>query len=388
MRQPNTVCCPSRYFCILADANHCHQDRRTLPEVYSEQQSPRPPEDILRFFRAADISAKIGLRSSLLRYQQETVAAMANLEMSTLRPKSPLYTALFDVGGSKKLWYRPQTLEFIQECPPTEPSRGGILCEELGSCRDFCILSSASLQFSGTGKTIMVIALILATLHTLPAPHAISQPVMTPLSLRHFPDAPMIAQIQPDKTGLERGVPTLVELLLHKARASSSVMSALVPLSAGRFKDRTASFLSRINSPSLRTALQENVPLYFVPEPPPTRQPRQCNEEKRGLRRFFLSGATLLVIPSMLHQQWRQELLKHVDDGRLRVLDLCGGQEMPHVATMANEYDVSMQTGRADCCCFTDCMQIVILTYDRKSRPLAFHCIILCTSRPYHRGEA
>ena len=83
LRQPNTVCCPSRYFCILADANHCHQDRRTLPEVYSKQPSPRPPEDILGFFRAADVSAKIGLQSSLLRYQQETntVAAMANLEM-------------------------------------------------------------------------------------------------------------------------------------------------------------------------------------------------------------------------------------------------------------------------------------------------------------------
>ncbi|KAI5821670.1 hypothetical protein K523DRAFT_328108, partial [Schizophyllum commune Tattone D] len=52
--------------------------------VCSEQPSPRPPEDILPFLRPADVSAKIGLRSSLLRYQQETniVAAMANLEMA------------------------------------------------------------------------------------------------------------------------------------------------------------------------------------------------------------------------------------------------------------------------------------------------------------------
>ncbi|KAK0463570.1 uncharacterized protein EV420DRAFT_1618586 [Desarmillaria tabescens] len=108
------------------------------------------------------------------------------------------------------------TMEILRERPMVAPNRGGVLCEELG-----------------TGKTVMTLTLIMATLHQLSAPEESIidvRPVLTPLSLRYFPSAEMSAarnrlmrsRRQKSTNVPALGVPSLPELLLHQIFSSNT----------------------------------------------------------------------------------------------------------------------------------------------------------------------
>ncbi len=82
-------------------------------------------------------------------------------------------------------------------------------------------------QIIGTGKTVMTLTLIMATLHQLSAPEESMidvRPVLTPLSLRYFPSGEMAAardrlmrsRRQKSTNIPTLGVPSLPELLLHQ----------------------------------------------------------------------------------------------------------------------------------------------------------------------------
>ena len=122
----------------------------------------------------------------------------------------PLYVPIHGIDGSN-FYFQPATMEVVHDRPTVAQTRGGILCEELG-----------------TGKTVMSLALILATLDQLPAPeesYLDPRPVLSPLAARYFPSQTYVdarekvAQRSPvrrieDTSGATR-VPSLTEYVLH-----------------------------------------------------------------------------------------------------------------------------------------------------------------------------
>ncbi len=73
----------------------------------------------------------LGMRSTLYRYQRRTVAAMVQRERSTEDIHDPLFVAFKAING-EIFYIQPGTLQTLRECPKVAPTRGGLLCEELG----------------------------------------------------------------------------------------------------------------------------------------------------------------------------------------------------------------------------------------------------------------
>ncbi|KAJ3513156.1 hypothetical protein NMY22_g15127 [Coprinellus aureogranulatus] len=165
------------------------EDPRTLAEIYSDLESPKavPIQGLgnisHRLLNYDDPLDGLGLRSKLYRYQRRSVAAMLHQELNEQDVPDPLYIPVTTVDG-KTFFFQPGTMEVLLERPQVAPCRGGILCEELG-----------------TGKTVMIISLILATLRQLPKPEASlidDRTVMTSLSFRHFPSTDCATARRPE----------------------------------------------------------------------------------------------------------------------------------------------------------------------------------------------
>lgn len=286
------------------------------------------------------------LTSPLYNYQRETVAAMLLREQADTSIPDPLYIPVTGIDGVP-FYLQPSTMELFRERPMVSRSRGGILCEELGKLPR-CICKSSNSRSPGTGKTVMVLALVLSTIDQLPEPdQTIYTPaIMTPVAFRHFRNAE-------NRTARERAhwksstgaFPTLVETLHH-----------LLQVNPDRTHTRLRNTLAESN-PSLLQSIERNAPYYL-----------HYNDEvervrsSRGGRRVasprvvYLTSATLIVVPSTLVLQWISEMHKHVTS-EIRVLVIRRDDEIPSALDLATQYDVrsiarfggSYLTSSSDC---------------------------------------
>ena len=96
-----------------------------MAEIYNELRSPMPSAK----FVVDDIP---GMKSTLYPYQKETVATMLAWELEPSSVADPLYMPVTGIDGSV-FYLQPETFELLQESPKVVQTRGGILCEELGS---------------------------------------------------------------------------------------------------------------------------------------------------------------------------------------------------------------------------------------------------------------
>ncbi|KIY50719.1 hypothetical protein FISHEDRAFT_37708 [Fistulina hepatica ATCC 64428] len=283
-------------------------DPDTLGKVYASVPSPSPnggPGFAGRLLDFDDDLEDLGMKTTLFRYQRRSVSAMLEIEAPVRYIPDPLFIPLPTVNGRRCLYIQPGTLELLQERPLTSTTRGGILCEELGS-----------------GKTVMILTLISTTLEELPAP-ALSlseEPtIMTSLSRRHFP-------LKPASYARTRSFPTLVELLLHRSRT--------MPLS---LSDRSRSQIRFSDHERLNTLRRAVVPFYLE-------APLQLDEGRRSSRaaaprRLYLSPATLIIVPNHLMLQWTSEITKHCSDS-LRVLVVRPDVAMPTPCSLASDFDI------------------------------------------------
>ncbi|EKM55021.1 uncharacterized protein PHACADRAFT_142857 [Phanerochaete carnosa HHB-10118-sp] len=307
-------------------------DNRTLAELYNTLPSPVIPEDESSAHpQAREIlggAAIRGLKSSLYAYQRRSVAAMIQRELQPGVIPDPLYVPVYGLDNSV-CYIQPATMELLRECPTVAQTRGGILCEELG-----------------TGKTVMSLALILATLDQLPAPeesYLDPRPVLTPLALRHFPSqtyadarekcakrSPARRRQKIDAVDTPR-VPSLIEHLLH--------ICSTDPLSTGVREYEDVLRFSR-----LWKAYKANTPFYhhYEDEPIETLRTSRKAHGDSGPRIMFLSSATLVVVPPNLLNQWFNEINKHCDS-TLRTYMMVDNNSLPSAKKLAL-YDIILMT--------------------------------------------
>ncbi|KAI9466079.1 P-loop containing nucleoside triphosphate hydrolase protein [Lactarius psammicola] len=287
-------------------------DNRTLAEIYSDL--PSPVLDInpqtLESSGLNDMIHEVilgqqiaGLRSKLYPYQRESVSAMIVKEMDDSVTPDPLYIPI--TGLDKTVFYlQPATMEILRERPMVATHHGGILCEELG-----------------TGKTIMTLALVLATIDQLSKPEESihdARPVMTPLAFRHFPDS----KFEASRKRLSRGRASISTHHLHLRRN-----------------------VEWLQNRGLQSLLDLNSPFYLQSEEPVTSKRSRRKDASRGFRKMYLTSATLIVVPPNLLAQWNSEILKHClgpdeTDDALRFLIVKPKDELPSVRVLASDYDI------------------------------------------------
>ncbi|KAG6906520.1 hypothetical protein DXG01_013485 [Tephrocybe rancida] len=318
-------------------------DRRSLAEIYGNLKSPSPTvtvgwENITgRLLNFSDNLSGLGMRSSLYKYQRRSVAAMIQQELDPSDVSDPLFISLRSMEN-ESFYLQPGTMEVLRERPTTAASQSGILCEELG-----------------TGKTVMILALVLATLNQLstPEPSIIDErPVMTPLSFRHFP-SPEYAAAR--KSFLRRNneaipvegprIPSLVELLLHRRRTTPDTTIHNIDTPCGDIREeKRRCWTEKVENIPQGAFLPFNTPFYYHYHGSPTVAERSARTRTEpGPRVVYLTSATLIVVPSNLLSQWDREIHKHCEY-HLRVLIMRSGTPMPSAASLASEYDIILMT--------------------------------------------
>ncbi|KAF8163635.1 hypothetical protein B0H34DRAFT_781279 [Crassisporium funariophilum] len=316
------------------------KDARTLADIYSDMGSPNPTPiagygDICRRLQDLDdILDGLGMRSTLYTYQRRSVLAMLQNELDLRDVPDPLFIPLTTID-KKEFYLQPGTMEILQERPMTASCRGGILCEELG-----------------TGKTVMMLALIMATKNQIstPKPSIVDErPILTPLAFRYFPSSDFATsrqrlfrgeKVQPP--GEELRVPSLVELLLHRSRTRPNLD---IPRSLfDKQYIRGIAIEDEVNTLPVGELLRANVPFYHHYSAGPSHRERtQRNHRDNGPKVMHLTSATLVVVPAILLSQWDREITKHCYVPP-RVLILRAKTAMPAVKSLATDYDIILMS--------------------------------------------
>lgn len=188
---------------------------------------------------------------------------------------------------------------------------------------------------TGTGKTVMVLGLVLVTLDQLPAPEESifdPRPVLTPLSLRTFPEEQETREKLMNTMRKKRfpadadRLPSLFELCLHQCTLNADLLDLRDPEREER--------LSRLR---VSDALRKNTPFYLHYNDKPNNSLRPRKDFSKAPRTVYLSSATLVIVPDTLHNQWASEINKHCDS-TLRCYTSADG-ELPAARELLS-YDV------------------------------------------------
>ncbi|KAI5122210.1 hypothetical protein M0805_002699 [Coniferiporia weirii] len=284
-----------------------NDDQRSLAQIFSELATTKVDvclPDIPR------------LRTLLYDYQRESVATMLEREAPGKDIDDPLYIPVKGMRG-ERFYFQPASMELLLARPRLSQSRGGFLCEELG-----------------TGKTVMTLALILATLDTLPRPpEHCSDRIITPLARRI---ASHLSSGSSRKSAVHSGrttegsckLPTLVEHLCHYIRANPDNIDV-------------RSYEDELEDRQLWKPLMKNTPYYLHDDSVLVRDigRPQRRHKTESSRLIYLSAATLIVVPKTLQAQWSSEILKHCSSS-IRTLVIKQKGDIPPAHELASNYDI------------------------------------------------
>lgn len=239
---------------------------QTLLQMFNSIPSPDPsPDDILDFdardaaYRLMD-SKVLGLTTTLYSYQRRSAALMLQRESQRQRVLDPRLVKVVDQQGTP-WYYDAVTGASLREPRHYDAPCGGILAEEMGA-----------------GKTLICLALILATRHI---------PSATPDHLRTTD-----LVIRPRIGSLAEMTASCI------TRHSVPWRAAFGAIGPGGFEHRQC-----------LDAIRRNPGCYFIPRPPRRRESRQLPSLSPS--RVFLSHCSLIIVPPNLVQQWKQEIAKH-----------------------------------------------------------------------------
>lgn len=233
------------------------------------------------------------------------------METRPARLVDPYFTPLSE-SGREGVYYVNTWNSDVQRHPGWyDLPRGGILCEQMG-----------------TGKTLVCLALIVATLSSPPRVPTDTIDISPPTndhSTHSFPFPAYHAIRQANDLPQSREFPSLVDLC-------TGVLSR-TDLSAKSYP-----YLP----PDIGPILSQ--PLYYIiyssedPDDPCSRQAKRSIMPKQGVRGMYLAKGTLVIVPEILIEQWKFEVEKHVEQGVLRILEI-GKEDVPPVKKLL-EYDI------------------------------------------------
>ncbi|RFU32482.1 hypothetical protein B7463_g3855, partial [Scytalidium lignicola] len=248
----------------------------SLFELFNTLPSPDPDPEIVTdryvkeaMYRILDNDVE-GLNTKLHSYQQRSAAMMLQRETQPAQMIDPRLRTLRDQNGL--VWYcDPDNGTCLREPRTYEAPRGGICAETMG-----------------LGKTLICLTLILATRE-------------------------MAAQIP-----VEYSLGTL------PVRKRTGSLVDMCASTIGRNGVPWRSYFTAMESDGYDfsqciDAIQRGAGYYLIPSPPPRRESR--NPIRLPPRKIYLSAATLVVVPSNLVQQWRQEIKKHTTGLKVLVVN-------------------------------------------------------------------
>lgn len=265
---------------------------QSLLQMFNSIPSPDPKLEDIQDFDARDAAYKLidsditGLKSALYSYQRRSAVLMLQRETQGQKILDPRLVKVVDQLGTP--WYYDAVAgTSFREPRYYDRPCGGILAEEMGA-----------------GKTLICLALILATRHipsSIPDIHRTDSPVVRPRlgSLADMAAACITRNSVPWRT----------------------VFGSLEP--------------NGIEYSNCVDAIRRNPGFYEVP-PPQRRKSRQSNIASTSAK-IYLSHASLVIVPPNLVQQWKQEIAKHTSG--LTVLVVDKKQKLPPVVELA-DFDV------------------------------------------------
>nr|POE88431.1 putative atp-dependent helicase c17a2.12 [Quercus suber] len=250
----------------------------SLYHIFNTLKSPAPsvidiPRD-QRYSREAledllEPTSTPGLRTILMPYQRRSAGLMLQREAAPKLELDPRLEERIAPDGSI-FYYNPRDLLFLRYPVYLEASRGGILAETMG-----------------LGKTVMILALILATKHhppILPEGHIA-------LDTRRSTGAATLSQMVTAAIN-RKSVPWQVELERVRHATGNDMANIATELDAAVVRYEIMTAPARWN----RTTM--------LPAP----------------KKLTLAATTIIVVPQNLCKQWKLEIEKHVEVGSLQVL--------------------------------------------------------------------
>ncbi|KAF4996228.1 hypothetical protein FDECE_12529 [Fusarium decemcellulare] len=271
------------------------EDDVSLLQLFNQIPSPSPAPDSVYDSYSKSVMYDLlqsnvpGLKSELYLYQRRSVALMLQKEV---QPESVLDPRLLHVkdqeGGG---WYLdPVAGAVLKEPRYYDGVSGGILAEQMGS-----------------GKTIMSLALVLAT-KTLP-----TQPP------EHFRagDGPR-----------RKRLASLADMAASCATRNAVPWKPYFDLCKVQSGEEYEHCIR---------ALGRNPGYYFLPAPEPRRAGRRPSQHVKPSKKLYLSNASIVVVPPNLVAQWKQEIRKHTDG--LEVLFVDKNKPLPSAEELL-KYDL------------------------------------------------
>ncbi|KAM0258412.1 hypothetical protein ACHAQJ_003889 [Trichoderma viride] len=264
---------------ILEDPDSAENDKGiSLLQLFNTIPSPCP--DLTSVFEPYTQDAMYnliestvpGLKTELYLYQRRSAALMLQKETQPGQILDPRLLHLKDTRGSP--WYMdPVTGTVLLGPRYYDAVSGGILAEEMGS-----------------GKTVICLALILATMHLPTNPPDFYKAGEPPVRSRIASLADMAASC-----ATRHAVPWRSYFEAWKARHGYEFTHC-------------------------NDILSRNPGHYFLPSKQPPRIGRRTTTCLEPPKEVYLSSASIVIVPNNLLAQWKQEIQKHTEGLRVLVL--------------------------------------------------------------------
>lgn len=235
-----------------------------------------------------------GLNTELYPYQKRTVATMIKREVEPDRALDPRFQPLKSPSG-QTFYYDNVSITLLRHRREYSEACGGILGESMG-----------------LGKTLICIATILATKGNWPE-------IPPEYSVNLLPVRPQVG--------------SLMQMAAAAVGRAQVPWRAILQESSGAGEDHA----------NCLAMLEDNVGSYVI-SPPEAKYSRRSSVIPKGVT-IRLSSSTLIVVPQNLLSQWRKEISTHVVDGRLTILYVDTGNEVPiPSADKLSRYDIILMS--------------------------------------------
>ncbi|GJJ12357.1 hypothetical protein Clacol_006598 [Clathrus columnatus] len=297
-----------------------------LAEIYSDLPSPKvststflqevKPRLRNHYLDALTWEKPPGMKTTLYKYQRRTIASMIQRELHPGMVPDPHYIPIqgVELDSDKVFYFQPSPLKIVRDFPSKYPlPSGGILCEEMG-----------------TGKTCIILGLIMATKNHIAQPEEGDwkepvRPILSELGLRFEGARKTSKQKIPHGT-----FPSLTEILIHYVK-STPELNFMEHQPHNEILLRNHALFYRVNATKHPEKLRRSS------------RSAEMNNTNTGWRQFYLTSATLIVVPRAIIAQWNSEINKHCDTSILKILYLEDGneaQKIPPAPRLASDYDV------------------------------------------------